>query len=1173
MSLFDDDEDAGESPKGNQGPIVKSDAYPMRVLAGAGTGKTFTMVRKIERLLESEQADPGDVLALTFTNKAADSMRSKLNARIGAEGYDIDAYTYHSICHSILKEYPYHADLPSQFTIADTADKFQLAETAIEEIPYQFVNPDGGYNKTPGQELLGFISSMKQEDVPPEALSTYLADPATLIELTELADRLETTARDHLRRRSLSEDGIDDFIQDLDAVRHMLFEEQAALGSTPLERDVAGYLEALADTLDHTERTLTEDPAAITSGSKQAAVKLPAVLFSAYGTAGETMTRKSDFPSGIPKLPYTLVDRLRSYLADCKEAADYMHGYAAYEELRRAENFVDFDDLITATVELLEDDAIATEIAGQWDYVFCDEFQDTDAIQFELVEALAEHNQLFIVGDDDQAIYEWRGADIENIGQKLSDVYKPALEDEELDLNFRSKQPILDLANNAIEALDGRGSDKELTAYGEAADSTDGVAYIDTTVPDESDFEDAEALQASQITTTVSGLLRGDLDPVESSYDVGDIAVLVRKKKHAKPLIEAFGEAGVPFELVGDLETESVGVETVLAYLQALATPTDDVSVRRVLLMRYRLSEADLRTLAQEDASLLEALRTVDPEALTEPDNVQAAREDFSHLLARRHKLSVEEFYHELIQTTNIEWFLTQQERRELQQLEDLIASYDEPASQPPITESFIEYLEQHDAVAAATDSAPTDQDDAAEGAVTIMTVHKSKGLDFPVVILPSLTADQWKPRARDYSGLVGAVADDRFWTTDHLKRDHQEAHRLLHVGITRAQDQLILCGHSEGDDEASDGVTLESAQTWLPPAINWEFTAGEFPIWEQIQSSLPPTAEDWTSIATTDDAPRADVVATYDGQELGYEDAVDTVLGRADSLLSRSLPAADSSTIGIEPDVFTPIPSQSIQRRHSYTSLGTVDDCARKHYLDHVVYAYELPQEHRPTDRVPHSEDAGTGPSDPAASQEATSREIGVLFHETAEAAINQDRQSIDDWLAVCEAIAAQQGLEQALPGAKACVERFFQTEVAEWELLSAEHSFEIKVNGSQIIGEIDCVARRPSGEVVVLDYKATGSQKGEENLQLPLYILACEELFDDPITTAGYVYVSDIGPAVDLRSYDEPRLTAAKERIEDGLKAAQESTYDTYTAGSHCQWCPHNELSCSQHAPEKSE
>lgn len=1163
MSLFENEEDVEATPKGKQGPIIDTDAYPMRVLAGAGTGKTFTMVRKIERLLETDQASPRDILALTFTNKAADSMRNKLNARIGAEGYDIDAYTYHSICHSILQDYPYHADLPSSFTIASDADKYELAQEAVESIPYQFVNPDGGYRQTPADVLLEFVSSMKQEGVRPDELETYLPAPGILVELDEMTARIESAARNHLRRQTLAQDGVSGFCDDLETFKLELQLEQQSLGSSPLEQDVRSFLQQLIETIGTFKTRVQVESDALATGSKQAAVRLPAVLFSGYGSEGETMTRKSHFPAGIPKLPFTLLDRLRTYLDDCQRAADLVHGYRVFERQRQAAQLVDFDDLIQETVALLTDDDIAAEIGGQWEYIFCDEFQDTDAIQFELVTALAENNQLFIVGDDDQAIYEWRGADSENIGAKLTETYQSELTDMELDLNFRSRQPILDLANNAITALEGRGSQKELTAFGEKRERTDGVAYIDTTPPED---EDEKEHQAAQITTTVGGLLRGDLDSVDRSYELEDIAVLVRKNRHARPLIESFSEAGIPFELVGDLSTESVGVETVLAYLRALAIPSDDVSVRRVLLMRYRLSETDLQQLAESSERLIDAVFSTDPSELANPSRFETAQAHFEHLYSRRNGLSVQQLYHELLNTTNIEWFLTRTERRELRGLEDLIAEYGEPSSQPPIGEMFIEYIDRHETIVETTDSAPNEQAESATDAVTFMTVHQAKGLDFPVVIMPTLTADEWAPRARDFSELIEGVGGTGFWETDQIKRDQQEARRLLHVGITRAQEQLILCGQSDGSTTADEGITLDYIQTWITNGIDWELTAGSFPIWEQIQSSLPDTAENWTELVTTESPRQTDAVATYGGRNLAYEPAVELALDRADSLLDGSLPDVEPANIGIPSDAFTEIPEPSIRRRHSYTSLGTVDVCARQHYLDHVVYAHELPKQMRqPADGAEEDVTSDAGHPVPEETQ-ASSREIGVLFHETAEAAINQSQTSRSEWRSVCEQRAVELGLEHALVGALDCVDRFFETEIADWDFLSAEHPFSIEIDGFHVVGEIDCLARRPDGELVVLDYKATGSEKDEGNRQLPLYILACERLFDEPITTAGYVYVGEIGPDVDLRTYGDERLADATERIHQGLTSAATSSYSEFTAGKHCKWCPHNDLPCSE-------
>jgi len=112
-------------PEDQQEAIIDSDAYPMRVLAGAGTGKTFTMVRKIEHLIDEQGVSPDQILALTFTNNAAGSMQEKLNAKLGTAGYDIDAYTYHSICNELLTDYAYEVGIDPDFEVVSDAESMR----------------------------------------------------------------------------------------------------------------------------------------------------------------------------------------------------------------------------------------------------------------------------------------------------------------------------------------------------------------------------------------------------------------------------------------------------------------------------------------------------------------------------------------------------------------------------------------------------------------------------------------------------------------------------------------------------------------------------------------------------------------------------------------------------------------------------------------------------------------------------------------------------------------------------------------------------------------------------------------------------------------------------------------------------------------------------------------
>ena len=185
------------SPEPQQETIIDSDAYPMRVLAGAGTGKTFTMVRKIENLIDEHGVSPDRILALTFTNNAADSMREKLNAKLGPAGYDVDAYTYHSICNEILTDYAYDAGLDPDFEIATDAEKYVIVLDVLDEIDYRAVKPNvygpDSYGSGAASALLSYIGTVKRTGVSPSEIDAFLGSAERLYELDDHTDA-ETAA-------------------------------------------------------------------------------------------------------------------------------------------------------------------------------------------------------------------------------------------------------------------------------------------------------------------------------------------------------------------------------------------------------------------------------------------------------------------------------------------------------------------------------------------------------------------------------------------------------------------------------------------------------------------------------------------------------------------------------------------------------------------------------------------------------------------------------------------------------------------------------------------------------------------------------------------------------------------------------------------------------------------
>jgi len=264
------------SPEPQQETIINSEAYPMRVLAGAGTGKTFTMVRKIEHLIDKQGVSPDRILALTFTNNAADSMREKLNAKLGTAGYDIDAYTYHSICNEILTDYAYEAGIDPDFEVATDAEKYAIVLDVLDDIEYRFVKPNvygnDGYASGAASKLLKFISSMKRSGITPDKIDSFLGPVERVYELGDLPDRIEDIASDHLGGRSVSS-----VLESLPAARTDIANEREKLDTDGIEASARDFLDRLVDLCDALETAFE----AHESGSRELpdnAHKLPKYL-------------------------------------------------------------------------------------------------------------------------------------------------------------------------------------------------------------------------------------------------------------------------------------------------------------------------------------------------------------------------------------------------------------------------------------------------------------------------------------------------------------------------------------------------------------------------------------------------------------------------------------------------------------------------------------------------------------------------------------------------------------------------------------------------------------------------------------------------------------------------------------------------------------------------------
>lgn len=437
--------------------------------------------------------------------------------------------------------------------------------------------------------------------------------------------------------------------------------------------------------------------------------------------------------------------------------------FKAYEEELRKNNAMDFDDLLLNTVRLFEaDEAILLKYQNRFRYIMVDEYQDTNHIQYKLIKMLAEaHHNLCVVGDDDQCIYQWRGADIRNILDFEKDF--PEAKVVKLEQNYRSVGNILAAAHSVIENNHGRKG-KKLWTEKEAGDK---IKYY------RADTEKDEARFVAQ-----------QIDLMKTrERKFSDFAILYRTNAQSRHFEEALTARDIPYRVLSGLRYyDRKEIKDVMAYMRLVVNPYDDLSFKRVVNEPKRgmgdKSVEKVEAFAKvRGESLLQALS--DEEVLsTLPSKayagVKAMVECINLCRAERENLRVSDIYDNLLVKTGYMKALEDANTIEaegrienLMEFKSVIYDYEDEAENPTI-EEFMEKI---------TLMAEVDNHDESQDAVVLMTMHSAKGLEFPVVFLPGLE-DGLFPGHKAFDTPTGM----------------EEERRLCYVGMTRAKETLILC-------------------------------------------------------------------------------------------------------------------------------------------------------------------------------------------------------------------------------------------------------------------------------------------------------------------------------------------------------------------------------------------
>lgn len=495
-------------------------------------------------------------------------------------------------------------------------------------------------------------------------------------------------------------------------------------------------------------------------------------------------------------LKWAKAQLIKKDTAEKEEAEKYLelaHSYSEYEELKDKEGVLDFSDLISKSLHLLRTRrAILKEYQEKFLYILIDEFQDTNYAQNELAILLsANHQNINVVADDDQAIYRWRGAALSNVLQFKNNF--PGTKIITLSQNYRSTQEILDRSykliqfNNPYRLETMNGISKKLTS--DRKIKGEDVVFLHVDRVD----EEAEIIAKTIKESIVS----------KKKYKYSDIAILVRANIHAQPITQALLRLKIPYQFLGpSFLFNQEEIKDLIAYLKVLYNLEDSVSMYRVLNMSvFDLNARDISTLLtfarKFNLTLFEAMQKTDETFINDrsKSKIKKINDIIDRHLKRVKKDSAGQIlYYFLIDTglfsqfTNSKSALEEQRAQNVAKFFDRIKTY-ETVNPDSSIYAVVDWIELSSELG---ESPVIDIDTRPEmDAVNILTVHSSKGLEFPVCFMVNLVPERFPTRSRKETipipvNLIKEVLPEGDF---HI----QEERRLFYVGMTRAKDLLYL--------------------------------------------------------------------------------------------------------------------------------------------------------------------------------------------------------------------------------------------------------------------------------------------------------------------------------------------------------------------------------------------
>ncbi|MBI5701380.1 ATP-dependent helicase [Candidatus Saganbacteria bacterium] len=679
---------SGLNPEQKKAVVHKTG--PLLIIAGAGTGKTTVLTRRIAYLISSKLAKPGEILALTFTDKAANEMESRVDVLVPYGYIDVALATFHAFGDRVLRDYAINLGLRPDYRILSHADQIVFFREHWHDFPLKhFKSLSDPVRHI--EALIKIISRAKDEDISPE-------------EYLKWARREMRDAR-----------------------------------------------------CDETEKQL-----------------------------------------------------------------EIAHIYKKYQYLKMEKGFVDFGDQVNLVLKLFrEHPAVLKKFQDRYKFILVDEFQDTNLAQFELLKLLAKkNNNITVVGDDDQSIYKFRGAAISNILQ-FEKVYKKCKK-VVLVSNYRSTQLILDtsyrlIKHNNPDRLEVRSKiDKKLISALEPANKLRGSNEFRNrgVQPQVPLLKKVKHLHFDSVLSEadwVAKYIKEKFDAGE--YNLKDFAILVRSNSTAKPFCQSLNLLGIPYLFSGGGGLYVLPeVKLSVSFLRVIGDLSDNISLYDLAISPvYRLSPLDMQKIGtyikRRNATIHNVFSTIDQVRLQGSESsvlsdisdgsiiiIKKIMEDVSWYLEFSKDHTTGEVLYQFLKRskyleslTAVESLENDAKLRNIAKFFNKVREFHEIVEIDRVSE-FVKYL---NLLKDAGEDPEASQPDSDIDAVSVLTIHKAKGLEFPVVFMVSLVSEKFPTRARsEVIELPQTLIKEYVPTGDvHL----QEERRLFYVGMTRAKSELFL--------------------------------------------------------------------------------------------------------------------------------------------------------------------------------------------------------------------------------------------------------------------------------------------------------------------------------------------------------------------------------------------